>query len=180
MLCDESYQLKIQESLTIKPKDCKIFAVPRISGPRLATVSTEPRDVLDSVDKLNNHAIDNQGGSPVLILYGSDSGTCEAVARQLARDLDSRGSHRCTLANMDSYAGRLPNKQPILIVTGSYDGNPPSNAAEFVKWLHGLEESSLKEVSFAVFGCGTSLSLPSLFRLRKRKTFLLYAGLDND
>jgi cytochrome P450/NADPH-cytochrome P450 reductase len=56
---------------------------------------------------------------------------------------------------MDAFEGRrLPKAQPVIIITGSYDGSPPDNAREFVTWLQSLEGKELEGVSYAVFGCG--------------------------
>lgn len=59
---------------------------------------------------------------------------------------------------LDSRVGQLPKDGPILIVTSSYEGEPPDNAASFVSWIQNLPQSAnscaLDGVRFAVFGCG--------------------------
>jgi cytochrome P450/NADPH-cytochrome P450 reductase len=56
---------------------------------------------------------------------------------------------------MDAFEGQwLPKEQPVIIITGSYDGRPPDNARKFVTWLEALEGQELEGVSYAVFGCG--------------------------
>lgn len=57
-------------------------------------------------------------------------------------------------APLDDYIGKLPEEGAVVIVTASYNGSPPDNAAGFVEWLKELEEGQLKGVSYAVFGCG--------------------------
>lgn len=61
------------------------------------------------------------------------------------------------VSEMDSVVGKLPKSQPIVIITASYEGNPPDNAARFVSWLEKLEPTSLSGTQFAVFGCGHSM-----------------------
>lgn len=59
---------------------------------------------------------------------------------------------------LDSRVGQLPKDGPVLIMTSSYEGEPPDNAASFVSWIEGLPQSinssALSGVRFAVFGCG--------------------------
>ncbi len=43
----------------------------------------------------------------------------------------------------------------MLIICASYNGAPPDNATQFVKWLDsGLPKDALANVRYAVFGCG--------------------------
>jgi cytochrome P450/NADPH-cytochrome P450 reductase len=45
----------------------------------------------------------------------------------------------------------------VLIFCASYNGAPPDNATQFVKWLRdGMASDALKGVNYAVFGCGNS------------------------
>lgn len=58
------------------------------------------------------------------------------------------------LGTLDSAAMKLPTDGPVVIVTASYEGEPPDNAAHFVKWLTGLDGKELEGVKYSVFGCG--------------------------
>src|SRR5262249_60948423 len=61
------------------------------------------------------------------------------------------------LAPLDEFAGKLPGEGGVLIFCASYNGAPPDNATQFVKWLRGdLAKDALKGVNYAVFGCGNS------------------------
>ena len=45
----------------------------------------------------------------------------------------------------------------MLIFCASYNGAPPDNATQFVKWLGGdLPKDAFAKVRYAVFGCGNS------------------------
>lgn len=52
----------------------------------------------------------------------------------------------------------LPRDRPVLIITSSYEGQPPDNAKSFVAWLETRaaagDDGLLKGVSYAVFGAG--------------------------
>ena len=91
--------------------------------------------------------------SPMSIFYGSNSGTCESLAQSLANHASSRGYH-AEVQNMDSAADKIPKDHPVIFVTSSYEGEPPDNAARFIKWLEELKGGELAGASFAVFGCG--------------------------
>jgi cytochrome P450/NADPH-cytochrome P450 reductase len=41
-----------------------------------------------------------------------------------------------------------------VILTASYEGQPPDNARQFTAWLDALSADALKGVRYAVFGCG--------------------------
>lgn len=155
-LHDPEYKLELQEALTVKPKGCRILAEPRNKDPlQLESQSSSKQPPPFARRSTRRKQQSEKSGIPLLILYGSNSGTCEAVGRQLLRDIEGASSHECELAELDSYADRLPRDRPVLILTGSYDGNPPSNATKFMKWLQEVEGESLKDVSYSVLGCGT-------------------------
>ncbi|MEM6619564.1 MAG: flavodoxin domain-containing protein, partial [Pseudomonadota bacterium] len=94
-------------------------------------------------------------GTPALVLYGSNLGTTEDFARDLARMADLNGFD-VTLAELDEYAGKLPKGGPILIACSSYNGAPPDNAAKFIDWLDNASDGAAEGISYAVFGCGHS------------------------
>ena len=91
-------------------------------------------------------------GTPLLVLYGSNFGTAEEVAGQLAAEGTRRG-FRTRLAALDDHVDALPRDGAVAIATATYNGTPPDNAVEFTRWLTG-NEPDLTGVSYAVFGCG--------------------------
>jgi cytochrome P450/NADPH-cytochrome P450 reductase len=52
--------------------------------------------------------------------------------------------------------GELPAFGGVIIVTASYNGTLPDNAADFCKWLTNgrLAADALRGVNYSVFGCG--------------------------
>ena len=91
--------------------------------------------------------------SPMSILYGSNAGTCEALAASLAGTASSHG-YSPKVIPLDNATGTLPKDQPVIVITSSYEGEPPDNAAHFVEWLKSLQKNDLQGVRYAVFGCG--------------------------
>lgn len=142
------YELSIKEALTIKPGDFAIRVkkkdVPlqpvRQNQAETSHTREEPKDI-------------PAHGTPLLVLYGSNLGTAEGVAEELADTGRSKGFAAET-APLDDYIGKLPSEGAVVIVTASYNGAPPDNAAGFVKWMDTLNDHELDGVSYAVFGCG--------------------------
>jgi cytochrome P450/NADPH-cytochrome P450 reductase len=98
---------------------------------------------------------------PLLILYGSNTGTSEEAAYQLAHLAQKEGFKTSAIAPLDSYVDKLGHDPvPLLvIVTATYNGKPPDNAAKFDKWMDEAAVTCphmLKGTSFAVFGIGNS------------------------
>ena len=149
-----NYELKIKESMSIKPDGFKMKVRMRDDVTRSTLV---PGQVPDSENAggLTESANRPSHGTPALILYGSNLGTTEEYARDLARSADQNGFD-VTLAELDDYAGKLPTSGVLLIACASYNGVPPDNAQKFVSWLQGAEPGAAEGVKFAVFGCGHS------------------------
>lgn len=168
---DSNYNLEYKQTLTIKPKDLYMKAklrhglTPTTLERRLAGLATAATQ--------SNTASQADGqpatGVPLTILYGSNSGTCETLARRLAADAPGKGFQVTQFDGLDSGRAALPKGQPVVIVTSSYEGQPPDNAKQFVSWLEGLDqnETPLKDVSFALFGCGNKEWASTFHRIPK-------------
>lgn len=88
------------------------------------------------------------------VYWAGNAGTCESLAQSVEKSARSHG-FKVEIKDLDDATGKLPTDKPVLIITSSYEGNPPDNAKYFVDYLTGLkDESELKGVRFAVFGCG--------------------------
>jgi cytochrome P450 / NADPH-cytochrome P450 reductase len=96
-----------------------------------------------------------QGGTPLLVLFGSNLGTCEGIAHQITDDGRTQG-FATTVAPLDDYVEKLPKEGAVVIVSSSYNGTPPDDAARFFDWLcnDSLGTDALEGVSYTVFGCG--------------------------
>ncbi len=150
------YELKIKETLTLKPDGFKIRLRPRqpVASGQWLVASEETAELTTSHHPL---ATLKQHATPLLVLYGSNMGTAEEVARRIAGDAEANG-FAVKLAPLDDYVGRLPKEGLLAIVTSSYNGLPPDNAAKFCEWLRSdeLVKDALAGVTYAVFGCGHS------------------------
>ncbi|PSN59760.1 cytochrome P450 [Corynespora cassiicola Philippines] len=156
---DPSYQLQIKQTLTIKPKGFYMRAHLRnhISATSLErSLASKSIKEEGAVAKGGSQISKEKSaqGKPLAIYYGSNTGTCEALANRIASDAPNHGFRADVVDTLDSARENLPTDKPVIIVTASYEGQPADNAAHFVSWLGGLKESELKDVSYAVFGCG--------------------------
>jgi cytochrome P450/NADPH-cytochrome P450 reductase len=158
-LDDPNYNLKIKQTLTIKPKDFFMRAslrhglTPTQLEHRLAGDKIAPsikREASSAVAPSKNNA----KGKPLSIYYGSNTGTCESLAQRLASDAGAHGWQATVVDALDAAHQKIPNDQPVIILTASYEGQPPDNAAIFVNWLENLKGKEMDKVSYAVYGCG--------------------------
>ncbi len=145
------YKLKIKETMSIKPDGFKMKVRLRPDITRSALVPGAT--VADKSDSLVKVATRPSHGTPLLVLYGSNLGTTEEFAADIANAAELNG-FETTMATLDEYAGKLPESGAVLIASPSYNGAPPDNAVQFVKWLGSAKQGAARGVSYAVFGSG--------------------------
>ncbi len=151
-LVDHSdYQLRIKETLTLKPEGFSMRVRPRAQP--AAAVAALPRVASVEAALAPKEQARPSHGTPVLVLFGSNMGSSERFAQRIASDATRRG-YAATVGPMDAYAAKLPTSGLVLIVTASYNGQPPDNARQFCQWLETLAPGALNGVRYGVFGCG--------------------------
>lgn len=93
--------------------------------------------------------------TPVTILYGSQTGTAEGVAREAADRLEQTGCLP-TVFDMDDYeATSLADEGHLLVVCSTYgDGEMPDNAQAFWTALSAEDAPRLEEMNFSVLALG--------------------------
>lgn len=167
---DPEYKLTVKQTLTLKPRDLFIRAKLR----RGIDVLTLQRDMLHGpsgskpVAASNEHSRDALGETPIRlkplsIFYGSNTGTCQGLADWLAMTAPQRG-FQATVLPLDEAEDNLPKDRPVVLITSTmYEGQAPDNGAKFVKWLEDEDNTSLDGVNYAVFGCGSSKKLISVY-----------------
>src|SRR6202048_2708039 len=151
------YQMHLKETLTIKPDGFKIKVRPRNEKDRGPYAGRTATAAAASSGALAPRARTRPGhNTPLLVLYGSNLGTAEELATRVA-DLAEVNGFATKLAALDDFVGKLPEQGGVLIFCASYNGAPPDNATQFVKWLGGdLPKDAFAKVRYAVFGCGNS------------------------
>ncbi|MFJ2740732.1 bifunctional cytochrome P450/NADPH--P450 reductase [Streptomyces sp. NPDC087440] len=142
------YQLKIHQSLTIKPDGFTLGLARRTAGERRTPAATH--ETATPVIKPQRRAT----ATALTLLHGSNLGTCAGLARDLASDGDGYG-FSASVASLDARAGELRAADgPVVIVAASYNGRPTDDATRFVEWLEGLEPGALDGLRYAVLGVG--------------------------
>ncbi|KAK4445413.1 cytochrome P450 [Podospora aff. communis PSN243] len=158
-MADEGYELQIKQTLTTKPKGFYMRARVREGvsvgelGVRLGGGFVNGSGA-GAVKGGVKGEVKGGGGKPMSVYYGSNTGTCEAFAERLAADAVLRGYEATVVEPLDKARGRVPKGQPVVVITASYEGQPPDNAKGFCDWVEGLKGNELEGTEFAVFGCG--------------------------
>lgn len=93
-------------------------------------------------------------GERLPILFGSQTGTAEGLAKRIAKDAGQRGFTPLVLPLNDHAQANLVNGGKAIIISSTWgDGDPPDNAANFWSWLQS-EAPRLENLQFAVLGLG--------------------------
>ncbi|WP_366296603.1 cytochrome P450 [Paenibacillus sp. AN1007] len=159
-----NYQLDVKQTLTLKPGDFQIQAKPRdpetltdstTASLNSTSVPTQADSTTGTVTVLSqsNQSAAKNGEPSLFVLYGSNLGTAEGIARQITHTALGYGI-QTEIASLNDWAGRLPSQALVIIVTASYNGKAPYNATKFVEWLKQAEAGAGQGVRYAVFGCG--------------------------
>ena len=104
------------------------------------------------VSNTNNQA---QSAQPVHILYGSQTGTAESVARDVAKSAKAYGLNPIIKSMDEVDAGALAKIDTLLIVTSTYgDGEMPDNAQVLWTGVSSDAMPKLAQLQFAIFALG--------------------------
>ncbi|WP_416979902.1 bifunctional cytochrome P450/NADPH--P450 reductase [Streptomyces sp. T028] len=146
------YQLKIKQSLTLKPDEFTLTLARRTSGERrLPIAAATAAGAPAAGDRTTTR---RATGTALTLLHGSNLGTCAGIAHDLAADSGERGFSP-SVTSLNDAVGKLPAAGgPVVIVAASYNGRPTDDAAEFMEWLEGLEPGSLDGLHYALLGVG--------------------------
>jgi sulfite reductase (NADPH) flavoprotein alpha-component len=96
-----------------------------------------------------------QPAEALLVLFGSQTGTAEALAKKIAAQARQRGFAPQVLALNDLQPANLLAAVKALIVSSTWgDGDPPDNATSFWSWLSADSAPRVENLQFAVLGLG--------------------------
>lgn len=92
---------------------------------------------------------------PLTILFGSQTGTAEGLAKKAAKLAATRGFAPVVLDAAQADVPRLAAAGRLLVLASTYgDGEPPDNAKALLSSLHSLNGAQLAGVRFSVCGLG--------------------------
>lgn len=91
------------------------------------------------------------------VLYGSQTGNCEALAEQLSEQARAQGLEVECL-DMDTFPTRqLKKVDKLAIITSTHgEGDPPDNAIGMHEFLHGRKAPKLDQLEYSVLSLGDS------------------------
>ncbi len=92
---------------------------------------------------------------PLLVLYGSQSGTAEGLAKKFAKEATTKGfAPRVMELNAAAKLDLTQEARAVIITSTWGDGEPPDNATDF--WSHISAESApkLENLSYSVLALG--------------------------
>jgi len=92
---------------------------------------------------------------PLLVLFGSQTGSAEALARRIAKEAQQHGFLPKVAPLNDYEQVNLKAGGKGIIISSTWgDGDPPENAANFWSWLNSESAPRLENLHFAVLGLG--------------------------
>lgn len=96
-------------------------------------------------------------GQRLTVLYGSQTGNAQRIARTLAERAEAAGL-AVRLLRADAYPLRELKDERLLyiVISTQGDGDPPEDALGFVEFLRGRKAPTLDQLAFAVLGLGDS------------------------
>ena len=106
---------------------------------------------------LNLNPNPSQSLEPLTILFGSQTGNAEALAKRVAKEASRRG-FAPMVHDLGHYQhANLKSEKNVLLITSTYgDGDPPDNAKAFWEFLSNGQAPSLKHLTFSVLALGDS------------------------
>ncbi|MET7289380.1 cytochrome P450 [Streptomyces sp. NPDC005573] len=167
LLDHADYRMHLKQALTIKPEGFTLTLAPRTTADR-TTADRTTADRTTARAALTASAVAPAGTAPaggaalparvrqdtgLLLLHGSNYGTCRDFAAQLADAATEIGCHTA-VAPLDAHTRALPTDRPVVIVAASYNGRPTDDAAAFVEWLETAAPGAADGVTYAVLGVG--------------------------
>ncbi len=91
----------------------------------------------------------------ITILYGSQSGNAQGIAKSAGKTLEGRG-FEVSLSSMNDFkTNQLKKVENLLIVVSTHgDGEPPDSAISFHEFLHGKRAPKLDGLNYSVLALG--------------------------
>lgn len=91
----------------------------------------------------------------VTVLYGSQTGNSQRLAKDLSRRLEERGL-QVTLSSMNDFKPNgLKKVQNLLLLVSTHgEGDPPDNALPFYEFLHSKRAPQLEHLLYSVLALG--------------------------
>ncbi|KAF7720877.1 hypothetical protein EC973_005878 [Apophysomyces ossiformis] len=142
-----------------EPNGDKLVSKPTSQAEKPATPS-----VASGMPELTNGKEHSVELPPITFLFGTQTGTAQDYASQLALQARQFGFKNVTTCEMDKWkvlqtgSHKGDANELVVICSATYNGQPPDSAEKFDKFLNKTKETGneklLNGVSYAVFGLG--------------------------
>ncbi|KAI9003944.1 cytochrome P450 family protein [Hyaloraphidium curvatum] len=157
----EGYKFEMAEALGLRPAG--LFINVKRRDTQVGTSATaigaavQSKDASPAIEAAPATGASSDAATrlPMTVAFGSNAGSAEDLARRIAAAAPRHG-YAPTVVPLDALARKLAKDAPLVVVTASYEGLPPENAAQFVAWLDKLEGKPLEGLRYAVYGAGNS------------------------
>ncbi|KZV85700.1 putative sulfite reductase cys-4 [Exidia glandulosa HHB12029] len=110
-------------------------------------------------DKAFDELVNSLGGPPLLVLYASDGGAAEKIAKRLADRAKARGlPTRCATLDSTPLADIAQEGRVLFVTSTAGQGEPPQNGRDTFKLINAAvaRGDKLAGVQYGVFGMGDS------------------------
>ncbi|KAL9090009.1 MAG: hypothetical protein Q9165_005538 [Trypethelium subeluteriae] len=115
--------------------------------------ATQKRKAKDAYSKL----LDGLYGAPMTVLFASDNGNAESLAKRLANRGKARGLKSMVMSMDDYPIEDLPSEENLVVLTSTAgQGEFPQNGRAFWEAVKTSTDLDLATVNFAVFALGDS------------------------
>ncbi|KAI1914535.1 Sulfite reductase [NADPH] subunit beta [Ophidiomyces ophidiicola] len=113
----------------------------------------QKRAAKDAYDKL----LEGLSGAPLTILFASDNGNAESLAKRLGNRGKARGLKTAVLAMDDYPAEDLPTEENIVFISSTAgQGEFPQNGRNFWETIKNSADLDLSSIHYSVFALGDS------------------------
>ncbi|WP_312470920.1 assimilatory sulfite reductase (NADPH) flavoprotein subunit [Neobacillus sp.] len=132
----------------------KIWLSGYLAAVQLFSISGIPSAQLRTLPaQINEQIISKE----ITILYGSQTGNAQGLAKKSARKLEGIGFQVTVSSMSDFKTKKLKEVQNLLIVVSTHgEGDPPDSALTFHEFLHSKRAPKLADLRFSVLALGDS------------------------
>jgi sulfite reductase (NADPH) flavoprotein alpha-component len=100
---------------------------------------------------------DSSDSKEVTVLFGSQTGNCQRLSKDLSRRLEELGFNVSLFSMSDFKPNSLKKVRNLLILVSTHgEGDPPDNALPFFEFLHSKRAPQLEDLQYSVLALGDS------------------------
>jgi sulfite reductase (NADPH) flavoprotein alpha-component len=123
----------------------------------LAAVQSSSSQAAPAVEELPAVASGSAISKEVTILFGSQTGNAQSLAKKAGKTLEGHGFQVNVSSMSDFKPNNLKKVKNLLIVVSTHgEGDPPDNALTFHEFVHGRRAPKLEDLRFSVLALGDS------------------------